>query len=92
MTTLLPCPFCGEEPMVDNCACDGKGEHAPGPDDWLVGCANQQCQMNAFSYTQESEEDAAILWNTREGKKKFDRQSYMREYMKEWREKQRGKV
>lgn len=61
---LLPCPFCGETPVVD-CA-ENHSEHG-GPDNWLVCCGTAYCYGNAFSLDNafHSKAHACEAWNTR---------------------------
>lgn len=61
---LLPCPFCGEKPIVD-CA-ENHSEHG-GPDKWLVCCGSSHCYGNAFSLDDSfhSKAHACEAWNTR---------------------------
>lgn len=64
MTYLLPCPFCGETPIVDNTE---NHSEAGGPDSWLVCCGSFACYGNAFTLdnTFHSREHACEAWNTR---------------------------
>lgn len=61
---LLPCPFCGETPIVD---CAENHSECGGPDSWLVCCGTAYCYGNAFKLDNSfnSRAHACAAWNSR---------------------------
>lgn len=53
---LLPCPFCGGEPIQYDYA-DGYGIH----------CGNVECTIDMFATSRDSDADARAIWNRRNG-------------------------
>ena len=49
--SLLPCPFCGSEALIDNCGVDG----------FQARCT-QCCARTRFAFEQET---VAVIWNAR---------------------------
>jgi|APSaa5957512622_1039677.scaffolds.fasta_scaffold166432_2 Lar family restriction alleviation protein len=56
----LPCPFCGEEPVVDNSLLKGARV-------WSVACENDDCPVDVETADFESIDDAIKAWNQRVG-------------------------
>ena len=55
---LLPCPFCGKEPEIDQYKIQGVML-------WNVACMNDDCLVEVETEDFESEEDAIKAWNKR---------------------------
>lgn len=55
---LLPCPFCGKEPEIDQ-------DEIRGIMHWNVGCMNDDCLVDVETIDFESKEDAVKVWNQR---------------------------
>jgi len=59
--TLLPCPFCGDEALVqptydiDTNECDG----------FFVWCSNYDCECKPQTRDYQTEAEAIVAWNTR---------------------------
>jgi len=56
--SLLPCPFCGKNPVVDNYKIRGVKV-------WNVGCLNDDCQVHVETDDFESLEETIQAWNNR---------------------------
>ena len=56
----LPCPFCSEEPVIDNYL--SKGMRV-----WSVACENDDCQVDVETADFESIDDAIKAWNQKVG-------------------------
>lgn len=56
---LLPCPFCGAQPVAD--VFEDEEDHFH-----LLSCENKACPANVCAVGNTGEE-AAALWNTRNG-------------------------
>ena len=54
-TKLLPCPFCGEDGVVE----------ANSFGDWLAYCSNPECELGRETGYIKSETKAISTWNTR---------------------------
>ena len=58
MKQLLPCPFCGKEPEIDNYKIQSIIY-------WNVSCMNDHCLVHVETADFESEEEAIGAWNKR---------------------------
>ena len=58
MKQLLHCPFCGEEPEIDN-------YKIKGIELWNVSCMNDACFVHTETGDFESKEEAIEAWNKR---------------------------
>jgi Lar family restriction alleviation protein len=56
----LPCPFCGEEPVIDNYLLKGMRV-------WNVACENDHCLVDVETADFESIDEAIKAWNQRAG-------------------------
>ena len=54
----LPCPFCGENPVIDNYKLRGVMF-------WRVGCINDNCFVDVETIEFKSGEDVIRAWNQR---------------------------
>lgn len=59
-TALLPCPFCGQDPKVEEIN-DEDGHN------FFVTCVNQDCPACSVLTVGDTQSQAAELWNTRNG-------------------------
>ncbi len=57
---LLPCPFCGAAPKAEEF--NDEEVHT-----FFVSCVNQDCPACSVLASGDTPEDAAELWNTRNG-------------------------
>jgi hypothetical protein len=55
---LLPCPFCGAEPKMDQ-------YNVKGTNHWDVSCMNDDCLVLVETDEFESQEEAIRAWNKR---------------------------
>jgi hypothetical protein len=53
---LLPCPFCGSEPLIE----DGCNDRP-----WVVQCMNKDCSAQPFMDHADTKRQAVRTWNTR---------------------------
>lgn len=57
-TLLLPCPFCGAQPVTDVFEDEECHFH-------FVNCVNEECPAASVFVSGASPEEATALWNTR---------------------------
>ncbi len=60
MSELKPCPFCGDEAVIEQLDEDYN-------DEWCIYCLNSdgECKMQPCTQIYETQEDAIEAWNTR---------------------------
>lgn len=56
---LLPCPFCGEVPLLDHASLTGRNHY------WWASCRNQRCTVLPSGMQCLTERDARKAWNIR---------------------------
>ena len=54
----LPCPFCGQNPVIDNYKLRGVMF-------WRLGCINDSCLVDVETIDFESGEEVITVWNQR---------------------------
>ena len=57
-TDLLPCPFCGNAPLIE----DGANDRP-----WVVQCINRDCHAQPFMDHSDTKRQALKAWNQRTG-------------------------